>query len=101
MFCALTELCILCDIPEIYTLYDRRIERILRRLDCEPAERTDAYPIDGKDTFVGRFIPDKQMLLKIQAASGIREQLISEDDLPPTLHQRFERNINQKIARSV
>jgi N-acyl-L-homoserine lactone synthetase len=39
MFCALTELCIRTSIREIYTLYDHKIARVIRRIDCHPHRR--------------------------------------------------------------
>lgn len=89
MFCALTELCILCDIKEIYTLYDLRISRILQRLNCVPVQESRNRKIDDNDCYVGRFIPDHKMLEILRQASGIEEKLIFEDDLPPVLSARI------------
>ena len=85
MFCALTELCILCGIQEIYTLYDLRIARILKRLNCHPIRESQGRKIDGNDCYVGHFIPDRIMLENLRWAGKISDSLISEDDLPPIL----------------
>jgi acyl homoserine lactone synthase len=101
MFCALTELCILCDVYEIYTLYDLRISRILRRLNCVPEQESRSRKIDGNDCFVGRFIPDHQMLENLRAASGIQESLISRDDLPPILAAKLALSDQKKNEEEI
>ena len=89
MFCGLTELCALLGIEEIYTLYNKQIAKILKRLDCAPIQVSQAYQINGEDSFVGRFIPDQKMLRKLQAATGTTHPLINQDDLPHPLQQQI------------
>lgn len=87
MFCGLTDLCIYLGIEEIYTLYNKQIGKLLRRLDCNPIKVSQAHSINGEDSFVGRFIPDRRMLAKLKAATGTTSSLINFDDLPPCLDQ--------------
>lgn len=96
LFCALTEACILCGIHEVYTLYDTRIERLIRRLDCHPQNISDPIPIDGIPCRIGRFITNQEMLLKIRNAAGITHPLVSPQDLPPILRNMHA--LNQKIG---
>lgn len=98
MFCGLTELCTLLGIEEIYTLYNKHIAKILKRLDCAPIQVSQAYQINGEDSFVGRFIPDQAMLRKLQAATGTTCSLINQNDLPHPLQQQInfrKQNINK------
>jgi N-acyl-L-homoserine lactone synthetase len=89
MFCGLTQLGILCGIREIHTMYDMRIARLLRRLDCEASEKSERLPIAGATAEVGAFQTDKDMLHRLQAATGIHEQLITPDMLPPILEDYY------------
>lgn len=101
MFCGLTELCILLGIEEIYTLYNKQIGKLLRRLDCDPVHVSRAYPINGEDSFVGRFIPDKHMLAKLQAATGQTKPLINPDDLPHSLREYLDFNADAQDQEQV
>ena len=85
LFCALTELSILCGIREIYTLYDMRIARLLKRLDCEPVYVSEKRKIGDYLVQTGVFRTDADMLSRIQKKTGLRGYLINQDDLPPLL----------------
>lgn len=85
MFCALTELCIHCGIERIYTMYDMRIARLLKRLACEPSFISGKIRIDDHMSQVGCFDTDQRMLDILRNASGFRESLINPDDLPFSL----------------
>lgn len=87
LFCALTELCIHCGIEEIYTLYNKQIAKLLRRLNCEPLEVSSPRQVNGEDTYVGRFLPNKVMLSKLQEATSLTDGLIDFSDLPYALTQ--------------
>ena len=90
MFCGLTELCILLGIEEIYTLYNKQIGKLLRRLNCEPIQVSKPQQINGEDSFVGRFIPDTDMLNKLQVATETNGSLIKKDELPHSLSKYLE-----------
>lgn len=85
LFCALTETCILCGIDEVYTLYDARIARLIKRLDCTPKDISESMPIDGRECKIGRFITDSEMLSRIKKSAGIQKSLVTEASLPPIL----------------
>jgi acyl homoserine lactone synthase len=82
LFCALTELCIEVGINEVFTLYDARIARVIRRLDCEPYAVSPPHLIDGNKSFVGAFKTNESMLQRIKCATGITKSVISHIDLP-------------------
>lgn len=95
LFCALTEACILCGIHEVYTLYDARIERLIKRLNCHPENISEPIPIDGIPCRIGRFITNHEMLLRIRNATGISQTLILPENLPPILSNMH--SLNQRI----
>ena len=90
MFQALTQVCMQCGIEYIYTLYDKRIARLLRILNCEPVQVSNPIEIDGVPCWVGAFKTDKEMLRKLQDASGYYDNLYNPNDLPPALIQLME-----------
>lgn len=83
LFCGLTELCIYMGIKEVFTLYDTRIARLVKRLNCYPAEVSERHFIDGLPVEVGRYVTDKKMLMQLQDSAGIYTPLINTRDLPP------------------
>ncbi|MDD3182680.1 MAG: acyl-homoserine-lactone synthase [Alphaproteobacteria bacterium] len=85
LFCGLTELSIMCGIKQIYTLYDMRIARLLKRLDCPATARSTRLKIDDLPVETGLFTMDQNMLDRLRAASGLHEPLIKEDMLPEVL----------------
>lgn len=90
LFCGLAELCVLCGIREIHALYDMRIERLLRRLDCRPRATSRRLTIAGVQAETGVFATDETMLARLRAATGIREPLIDPASLPPILKRLRE-----------
>lgn len=87
LFCALTETCLLCGIETVYTLYDQRIARLIKRLDCTPDNISEPILIDGVACLIGRFTTDLSMLHRLRQASGIHDNLVSPDILPPILQE--------------
>ena len=85
MFCALTELCLLCGIQQIYTLYDHKIARLLKRLDCQPVAVSREIRIDDIPAQIGCFNTDEDMLMRLRSASGLHDSLLDTEDLPPVL----------------
>lgn len=85
LFCGLTELCIEAGIKEVFTLYDARIARVIRRLNCQPYALSQKLPVDGISTQIGAFRTDNTMLTNIRAATGIKNSLIKGISLPPAL----------------
>ncbi len=89
LFCGLTELCLLCRIREVFTLYDMRIARLLKRLDCHPRMVSKRLRIGDNLVEVGVFATDQSMLCRLRAASGIRVPLVNADMLPPVLRGHY------------
>ena len=89
LFCGLTEFCLLSGIKQIFTMYDMRIARLLKRLDCEPYKVSARLPIDNDPTQVGCFITDESMLERLRAATGIRRNLVTPDMIPTSLKTPF------------
>lgn len=85
MFCALTELCLAVGIKEVMTLYDVRIARVIRRLNCQPYKLSEKLPVDNIPTQVGLFRTDDEMLLRIREATGIKKSLIDNVQLPRSI----------------
>lgn len=85
LFCGLTELCLLSGIREICTMYDMRVARLLKRLDCSPHTISQRRRISDTICEVGIFRTDDTMLSKLRKASGISEQLILKEQLPGVL----------------
>jgi acyl homoserine lactone synthase len=96
LFCGLTELCILCGIREVYTMYDMRIARLLRRLDCPPRAVSATLKVDGHLTQAGIFATDAGMLARLRAVTGLQKPLVNPDALPPLLQGRRERDRSGK-----
>lgn len=90
MFCALTEACIATGIHEIYTLYDDRIAKIIRRIDCHPHKVSDQFDINGMPCQVGAFKTDTAMLKKLHEATGINAPQIKPADLPLSLSTNLQ-----------
>lgn len=85
LFVALTEACILSGITDVYTLYDQRIARLIRRLDCEPYKTSKDILVDLTPSKVGAFKTDQKMLLSIRNKCSEDFPVITLDDLPPCL----------------
>lgn len=82
LFLGLTELCLANNIKHIFTLYDARIARLLKRLDCSPSVISQKFKIDSHDSQTGRFDITIDMLRKIQNATGIHHSILSEFNFP-------------------
>jgi len=85
MFCALTEFCMRIGVAYVYTLYDARIAKVIRKIDCTPQSVSESLPIDGMPCQAGIFKTDIQMLQKLRAATGIETSPISKIENPPYL----------------
>ncbi len=88
MFCALTELCLAAGIREIHTMYDDRIAKIIRRIDCQPDKVSARLPIGDLMCQTGSFTTDQDMLKRLRAATGITQTLLAGIDLPPAMARR-------------
>ncbi len=97
LFCGLTELCIMCGIQKIFTMYDMRIARLLKRLDCRPQTVSTRLRVEGQISQVGCFLTDEVMLKRLRAATGIRHNLVTAEMIPPALknYRGDTRNINR------
>jgi len=91
MFCGLTELCLAADIKEIFTLYDEKVARIIRRLDCQPYATSDEIEVAGVKCRAGAFKTDLHMLARLSAATGIKHSLVQGIELPPALSWRINK----------
>lgn len=85
LFCALTELGIMCGIKSVFTLYDARIARLLKRLDCQALNVSEPFLVDGRLTQTGCFATDHKMLSALRSRAGIKQSLVSVAKLPPSL----------------
>jgi len=94
LFVGLTELCLLCGIKQIFTFYDMRIARLLKRIDCSPTAISARLKIDDFQAEVGSFNTDQEMLRRLREASGITEPLVTLDMLPPVL-QHYRARLKQ------
>ncbi|MCL4678902.1 MAG: GNAT family N-acetyltransferase [Alphaproteobacteria bacterium] len=92
---ALAELCVLCGIQEIFTLYNPQVGRAVRPLGFIPEAISAEHPVDGKPTIVGRFRMNEEMLARISAQTGVLTGLTFQD-LPPILQNRMIKNSEQK-----
>jgi N-acyl-L-homoserine lactone synthetase len=89
LFCGIAELSLLCGIREIYSMYDMRMARILKRMDCRPKAVSKQIRIDDNFAQVGAFRMNEDLLARFRKASGIHHTLITEDMLPPLLQARL------------
>jgi N-acyl-L-homoserine lactone synthetase len=85
MFCALTETCIAADILDIYSLYNERFAKVLKRIHCQPYKMSASIPIDGVDNKTAGFRMDAEMLQRVRQATGIRQNLVSHFEFAPAL----------------
>lgn len=92
---ALAEVCVLCGIQEIYTLYNPQVGRAVRPLGFIPESISRERPVEGKATIVGRFRMNEEMLARIRAKTGIVTSLTFHD-LPPILQDRMSKNSEQQ-----
>jgi N-acyl-L-homoserine lactone synthetase len=90
LFCGLTELCLMCGIREIFTMYDMRIARLLKRLDCAPRRVSARIRVDDALSQVGAFQTDQDMLTRLRKATSLDEPLVKPSMLPPDLKALFD-----------
>jgi len=96
LFCGMTELSLLCGIKRIYTMYDDKIARVLRKIDCEPIKVSAQLKVSNTSAQVGVFLTDEVMLARLRHATGISEPLITKEMLPPYLDD-FRRQMGARI----
>jgi acyl homoserine lactone synthase len=94
LFVGLTELCLLCGIKQIFTFYDMRIARLLKRIDCPPTAISARLKVDDFQAEVGCFTTDEAMLARLRQAAGVTETLVTLDMLPPVL-QHYRARLKQ------
>ena len=91
LLCGIVELCMLCGIREIYSLYDMCMARLLRRKGCRPWTSSKQLRIDDKFAAqVGAFRTDEELLASIRQACGIKHRIVTPDMLPPILQARLD-----------
>lgn len=88
MFCALTELCLKTGIHEVYTMYDDRIAKIIRRIDCQPYKVSDRLQVGDFTCQTGVFKTDQDMLTRLRVATGITQSVLAGVDLPSAMARR-------------
>lgn len=96
LFVALTEACLLCGIEEVYTLYDHRICRLIKRLGCKPFKISRDIRVDGLPSKVGAFKTNSDMLLAIRSRCTEEFPPLKLSDLPPCLAQLRQSHIRSK-----
>jgi acyl homoserine lactone synthase len=101
LFCGLTELCLLCGIEQVFTLYDLRIARLLKRLDCQPDAVSKRLSIAGLLAQVGSFTTDRHMLARLRAATRIQEPLVTPDMVPPALRHRLRAPVRAERTEEI
>lgn len=92
---ALVEICLLCGITHIYSLYDLKIARIMKKLGCEPDLKSKQFNVDDLVCEVVRFSITNQLLLSVKNATGIERSIIGHIDLPTTLIEMID---HKKVA---
>lgn len=78
LFCGLLEYGLAAGIEEVWTVYDIRIARLLKRLDCTPLWRSKARRIGETLAVAGRFEISNQVLARIRAAAGIDHPMLRQ-----------------------
>jgi N-acyl-L-homoserine lactone synthetase len=101
MFCGLVETCIMCGITELFTLYDMRIARLLRRVDCRARAVSERIKIDEHPTEIGAFLMNDEMLSRLRTATGTAEALVTPDMLPPVLKARYDKVQKQQALTAL
>lgn len=82
MFSGLTQLCMQSGVRTVFTLYDDRIVRVIRRLGCIPQAISEQRLIDGRPCQVASFKTDKAMLSSIRRCTGFNDEIQFEQLLP-------------------
>lgn len=76
IFCGVVEFGIALGIDEVWTVYDRRIARLLPRLGVTSNWVGSSIDIDGVPTMAGCFDAGPAMLSAIRAATGLRTSVV-------------------------
>lgn len=87
---ALNQVCILCGITDMFTLYGVALKRLMKRIGFNPIAVSDVIPLEGKATLTARFRMDEAMLAQLRATTNI-DLSIKPEDLPPLLYERYQR----------
>lgn len=96
LFCGVTELCLLCGIKQIFAMYDERIAKILKRIDCEPFAVSTRLKVADTMAEVGAFATDQSMLSRLRAATGINNDLVTPRMIPPLLQIHHKKELEKK-----
>lgn len=76
LLCGMCEHALASGVTEIVTVYDIRIERLVRRCGCEPTWKSRVHPVGNTKAIAGRFPTNWEMLSSIRTASGITGPVI-------------------------
>ncbi len=76
LFCALYEHALHMGIREMWTVYDIRIAKLLKRVGCEPAWSSGRKRIGNTIAVAGRFEMTRAALDTIRAAVGMEDSLV-------------------------
>ena len=101
MFYALTKVCMLCGIEEIYTMYDDRIGRLIKRINCSPYKKSAPLMIDGRKCEVGAFRTNQEMLSNISESLKHSPQEFSLRDIPPNLLDVYTSTYGRSTAAAI
>ena len=85
---ALLKICTMTEINNVYTMYNTQIGRAVGKIGFFASETSDALPIMGKPSVVGRIKTDIAALKRVQNITEVEFNL-GIDDLPPILRKRF------------
>lgn len=88
MIVALIEVCIMCGITDMFTLYDVKIKNLLDKIGFSPEQISEVIDLEGKPTISARFKMDQLLLETVKSHVDV-EVNITAEDLPPLLKQRF------------
>ena len=92
LLCGVTELCMMCGITTVFGMYDKRIRRIFKALDCRASEISERLQIGSIEAEVGRFEINEEMITRLREASGIETTLVTSSMLPPVLRPYYKRH---------
>lgn len=76
IFSGLIEYCLASDIPEVVTVYDIRIARILPRVGCRPKRKTRVFSLGKTRALAGWFDISQSVLDDVRQAGGIEGPVV-------------------------
>ena len=76
VFCAVVEFSLAFGIREVWTVYDARVARLLKRMAIQSLWVSGKHRIGNTTAMAGRFRSDEAMLASIRGATGIRGSVI-------------------------